>query len=137
MIGGRGTSSLGTWAISPGRFGRGCGAAFPGGSAVGRRRRTPTQSAHLSRAKRKAVDGATPSARSTRSIEVLPTRHSAMGIRRACGFALRTVMKLHFVNTMDEVLAHALERPLPEVVDEEPTIPAIPPAPETSPTAHQ
>ena len=51
---------------------------------------------------------------------------------------LRNVMKLNFVNTMDEVLAHALERPLPEVADEEPTaIPAIPPAPETAPTAHQ
>jgi ATP-dependent Lon protease len=51
---------------------------------------------------------------------------------------LRNVMKLRFVNTMDEVLAFALERPLPEVPDEEPTaIPAIPPAPETSPTAHQ
>ena len=31
---------------------------------------------------------------------------------------LRNVMKLHFVNTMDEVLAFALERPLPEVPDE-------------------
>ena len=37
-----------------------------------------------------------------------------------------------------EVLAFALEKPLPEVADEEaPTIPAIPPASETSPTAHQ
>jgi ATP-dependent Lon protease len=51
---------------------------------------------------------------------------------------LRSVMQLHFVNTMDEVLGFALERPLPEVADEEaPTIPAIPPAPETVPTAHQ
>ena len=47
-------------------------------------------------------------------------------------------MKLHFVNTMDEVLAYALERPLPEVADEEtPSIPALPPAPEQVPTAHQ
>jgi ATP-dependent Lon protease len=52
---------------------------------------------------------------------------------------LRNVMNLHFVNTMDEVLAFALERPLPEVADEAepPAIPAIPPSPETSPTAHQ
>ena len=58
---------------------------------------------------------------------------------------LRDQMKLHFVNTMDEVLSLALERPLPEVPDADaaeattPTIPAIPPTPETSqtPTAHQ
>ena len=50
---------------------------------------------------------------------------------------LRNVMQLRFVNTMDEVLAFALERPLPEVPEEEPTIPAIPPASETAPTAHQ
>ena len=50
---------------------------------------------------------------------------------------LRTVMKLHFVNTMDEVLTFALERPLPEVVDETPGIAALPPSPEQSPTAHQ
>ncbi len=51
---------------------------------------------------------------------------------------LRNVMKLRFVSTMDEVLAYALERPLPEVPDEEPTnIPALPPAQETVPTAHQ
>jgi ATP-dependent Lon protease len=51
---------------------------------------------------------------------------------------LRSVMKLHFVNTMDEVLGFALEHPLPEVADEEaPAIPAIPPASETVPTAHQ
>jgi len=48
------------------------------------------------------------------------------------------VMQLHFVNTMDEVLSFALEQPLPQVAEEEaPTIPAIPPASETSPTAHQ
>jgi ATP-dependent Lon protease len=50
---------------------------------------------------------------------------------------LRSVMKLHFVNTMDEVLAFALERPLPEVVDEAPGIGALPPSHEQSPTAHQ
>jgi ATP-dependent Lon protease len=50
---------------------------------------------------------------------------------------LRSVMKLRFVNTMDEVLAFALERPLPEVVDETAGIAALPPAPEQSPTAHQ
>ena len=37
---------------------------------------------------------------------------------------LRNVMKLRFVNTMDEVLAYALERPLPEVADEPPGIAA-------------
>ncbi len=50
---------------------------------------------------------------------------------------LRTAMKLHFVNTMDEVLAVALERPLPEIADEAPGIATLPPAPEQSPTAHQ
>ncbi len=35
---------------------------------------------------------------------------------------LRNVMKLRFVNTMDEVLAYALEHPLPEVADEPPGI---------------
>ncbi len=46
-------------------------------------------------------------------------------------------MKLRFVNTMDEVLAFALERPLPEIADEAPGIAALPPAPEQPPTAHQ
>jgi ATP-dependent Lon protease len=51
---------------------------------------------------------------------------------------LRNVMQLHFVNTMDEVLAYALERPLPVITDEEaPTIPALPPPQEQAPTAHQ
>ena len=51
---------------------------------------------------------------------------------------LRNVMQLRFVNTMDEVLAYALERPLPEVTDEEtPNIPALPPSQEQVPTAHQ
>jgi ATP-dependent Lon protease len=49
---------------------------------------------------------------------------------------LRTAMKLHFVNTMDDVLALALESPLPEVAEETATIAAIPPGPE-APTAHQ
>ena len=50
---------------------------------------------------------------------------------------LRTVMKLHFVNTMDEVLAHALEHPLPEVADEAPGLAALPPPPGEAPAAHQ
>ncbi len=51
---------------------------------------------------------------------------------------LRTVMKLRFVNTMDDVLAYALEHPLPEVADEEtPGIAALPPTLERAPTAHQ
>jgi len=52
---------------------------------------------------------------------------------------LRNLMRLRFVNTMDEVLAYALERPLPEVVEEEGhAIPVVPPAqPENVPAAHQ
>src|SRR5271166_5760245 len=51
---------------------------------------------------------------------------------------LRNEMRLRFVNTMDEVLAYALERPLPEVADEPPGIaPLPPPPPEQVPTAHQ
>ncbi len=50
---------------------------------------------------------------------------------------LRNQMQLHFVNTMDEVLAYALERPLPEVAEEPTTIPVVPTQPETAPTAHQ
>ncbi len=51
---------------------------------------------------------------------------------------LRSMMKLRFVNTMDEVLAFALERPLPEVPDEaSPGIAALPPTPEQAPAAHQ
>ena len=47
---------------------------------------------------------------------------------------LRNMMKLRFVNTMDEVLAFALERPLPEVPDEDsPGIAALPPTPEQPP----
>src|SRR5208337_1472336 len=50
---------------------------------------------------------------------------------------LRNQMQLRFVNTMDEVLSYALERPLPEVADEPTAIPVVPPQPETAPTAHQ
>jgi ATP-dependent Lon protease len=50
---------------------------------------------------------------------------------------LRSMMKLRFVNTMDEVLAFALERPLPEVADEPTGIAALPPPPDQAPTAHQ
>ena len=50
---------------------------------------------------------------------------------------LRNVMKLRFVNTMDDVLAYALERPLPEVPDDDsPGIAALPPTTEPAP-AHQ
>jgi ATP-dependent Lon protease len=50
---------------------------------------------------------------------------------------LRNEMKLHFVDTMDQVLAVALERPLPDLSEEaaQPITP-IPPAIE-GPTAHQ
>ena len=50
---------------------------------------------------------------------------------------LRSIMKLRFVNTMDEVLAYALERPLPDVPDESPDIATLPPPPGQAPTAHQ
>jgi ATP-dependent Lon protease len=49
---------------------------------------------------------------------------------------LRAAMKLRFVKTMDDVLAFALERPLPDVPDEAPGLGAITPASE-APTAHQ
>jgi len=56
---------------------------------------------------------------------------------------LRNAMKLNFVDTMDEVLQMALERPLPkpvteaaEVVEEHPLAPIPQPQPE-GPTAHQ
>jgi ATP-dependent Lon protease len=49
---------------------------------------------------------------------------------------LRAAMKLRFVKTMDDVLAFALERPLPDVPDEAPGLGALSPAPE-APTAHQ
>ena len=51
---------------------------------------------------------------------------------------LKSAMKLHFVKTMDEVLALALERPLPEVPEETATIAALPSTPEAEPpAAHQ
>ncbi len=49
---------------------------------------------------------------------------------------LRSAMKLHFVKTMDDVLALALESPLPDVPDETATIAAIPPSAE-APATHQ
>jgi ATP-dependent Lon protease len=49
---------------------------------------------------------------------------------------LRAAMKLHFVKTMDDVLALALVSPLPEVAEENPAIAALPPTPE-APAAHQ
>jgi ATP-dependent Lon protease len=52
---------------------------------------------------------------------------------------LRTAMKIHPVDTMDQVLAIALERSLPEIIEEVPEgqpLPTMPPASE-GPTAHQ
>ena len=53
---------------------------------------------------------------------------------------LRSAMKIHPVDTMDDVLRIALEKPLPELPEEEETaaqaIPPIPGAVE-GPTAHQ
>jgi ATP-dependent Lon protease len=49
---------------------------------------------------------------------------------------LRAAMKLRFVKTMDDVLAFALEHPLPDVPDEAPGLGAITPTSE-APTAHQ
>ncbi len=39
---------------------------------------------------------------------------------------LRTAMKLHFVDTMDQVLQIALESPLPKIEEEESTQPIAP-----------
>ncbi len=50
---------------------------------------------------------------------------------------LRNVMKLHLVETMDQVLRIALERPLPEVAEEPAAIAPLPPATGEIPTAHQ
>jgi len=51
---------------------------------------------------------------------------------------LRSEMKLHFVDTMDQVLAIALERPLPQSMPEVETQPIAPlSAPPEAPTAHQ
>ncbi len=51
---------------------------------------------------------------------------------------LRNEMKLRFVDTMDDVLQFALERPLPQPSAEvEEVIPPVPPAQTDAPTAHQ
>ncbi len=55
---------------------------------------------------------------------------------------LRTAMKLHCVETMDQVLAIALERPLPEIVQEIAAeagtlAPMVPPAADEGPATHQ
>jgi ATP-dependent Lon protease len=52
---------------------------------------------------------------------------------------LRSAMKIHLVDTMDEVLAIALERALPTVstADETPLIAPVPPQTGEQPTAHQ
>jgi ATP-dependent Lon protease len=52
---------------------------------------------------------------------------------------LRTAMKLHFVDTMDQVLALALERPLPEigVTSTQPMAPPLTAPTPDQPSAHQ
>jgi ATP-dependent Lon protease len=51
---------------------------------------------------------------------------------------LRTAMKMHFVETMDQVLTVALERPLPAITEEATAQPIAPiPPPAESPSAHQ
>src|SRR5947207_53807 len=50
---------------------------------------------------------------------------------------LRNAMKLHFVETMDQVLALALEQPLPQMPETTQPISAIAPPSAESPTAHQ
>jgi ATP-dependent Lon protease len=51
---------------------------------------------------------------------------------------LKTAMKLHFVDQMDEVLKIALEGPLPELKEEAPEVlAAVPPPVVPSPRAHQ
>jgi ATP-dependent Lon protease len=51
---------------------------------------------------------------------------------------LRTTMKLHFVDTMDQVLSVALEQPLPEIGPVEAAqVIAPPPSPPEAPIAHQ
>ena len=52
---------------------------------------------------------------------------------------LRTAMKLHFVDTMDQVLQIALESALPKPLDEEAVQPIAPLTSSTgdSPAAHQ
>ena len=51
---------------------------------------------------------------------------------------LRSAMKLHFVETMDQVLAVALEQPLPQMTEETAQpIATIAPPPAEGPAAHQ
>ena len=52
---------------------------------------------------------------------------------------LRNAMKLHFVETMDHVLALALEQPLPEIPEAaaQPIAAIAPPQPGESPATHQ
>ena len=52
---------------------------------------------------------------------------------------LKTAMKLHFVESMDEVLKIALESPLPELKEETPDALAVvhAPVPQEQPRAHQ
>ena len=50
---------------------------------------------------------------------------------------LRTAMKLHFVETMDQVLAVALERPLPEITEEATSRSLLSRRLRESPAAHQ
>jgi len=50
---------------------------------------------------------------------------------------LRNAMKLHFVETMDQVLVIALEQPLPHLEEAGQAIAPIAPPPTEAPTAHQ
>jgi len=51
---------------------------------------------------------------------------------------LRSEMKMHFVDTMDQVLKVALEGPLPQIMEETPqAITPIGPQTGDAPTAHQ
>jgi ATP-dependent Lon protease len=52
---------------------------------------------------------------------------------------LRGAMKLHFVDTMDQVLQIALESPLPKMAEEvvEPIAPPLTTGNSDAPTAHQ
>jgi ATP-dependent Lon protease len=50
---------------------------------------------------------------------------------------LRNAMKLHFVETMDQVLTIALESPLPQTTEETAIAPIVPPPTSESPATHQ
>jgi len=52
---------------------------------------------------------------------------------------LRTAMKLHFVDTMDQVLQLALEAPLPQIVEDttQPIAPPLTSSTSEAPIAHQ